>query len=422
MSDDEVPLSLVLGSLTRRASVEDRPLEEVIATILETSAESLRVARVNVWLYDKSRSAIDCLDGYDARTKKHALEASLRSVDYPSYFEALEELRSVTTMYATHDVRTRELALDYLSVHGISAMLDVPIVSGGQVIGVICHEHVGPAREFTAIERAFAGSIGDLVALVLETSRRIRADAEQKKLEQQLARQSALNSLGLLAAGTAHDFHDLLSEIWKNAAEIKEQVSAGPVAEAANAISKAARQAQALCEHLLTYSGQSTSSKRELDLEPVVLDAVERVRSRAPRNVTISSSCSSKLPKIFGNAPELRQALSNLISNAVDACSERGGRVNVQVDTKARQIGSEAFDFRAGETNGVWIDVSDTGIVLDEVARQRLFEPFRPTTANSSGLGLALVVGIVRSHSGLVEARSGGAAGTVVTLFLPAVT
>jgi GAF domain-containing protein len=216
-SEESGRVSAVLGTLGRIADVEHRRLEEVLGTITETAAQTLGVARVNIWLYDAAGSRIECIEAYDRQTNGHERGAVLVADQYPSYFAALERLRSVTAMDVGSDPRTKELLESYLVPHGITSMLDVPILRSGHVIGVVCHEHVGPPRTFPSWERAFAGSIGDLVALALETERRVEVEQERRRLVERLAQTHRLESLGFLAAGIAHDVRNFLTIVTGNA-------------------------------------------------------------------------------------------------------------------------------------------------------------------------------------------------------------
>src|SRR4030095_4721963 len=101
----------------------------------------------------------------------------------PSYFAALAELRTVAAFDALNDPRTRELPVS-LQPRVITTLLDAPLYQGGELAGVVCHEHVGPPRQWSADEQAFAGSVGDLVSLAIEADRRIRAERSLREGEE----------------------------------------------------------------------------------------------------------------------------------------------------------------------------------------------------------------------------------------------
>jgi diguanylate cyclase (GGDEF)-like protein/PAS domain S-box-containing protein len=175
----------------RRHSVETRRFQEVLLELgktdlseeepalrrlLRTVGRTLGVERVGLWLYSADRSSIVCrlqfLLGGDAFERG----AQLRATEYPRYFGALDESRAVPADDAHADPRTSEFSAGYLRPLGISSMLDVPVRLRGRLAGVVCHEHVGPKREWTPEEQEFASSVADLAALALEAAERRHAE------------------------------------------------------------------------------------------------------------------------------------------------------------------------------------------------------------------------------------------------------
>jgi len=407
----------VLGTLGRISDVEHEDLDEVLRTIVESAARTLKVRRVNVWLYDEERTRITCIqeywDGCGARQIGKVLEAS----NYPHDFQALESLRNVTAIDAEGDIRTSELLADYLRPNGIGSMLDVPLLQSGQVIGVVCHEHVGGARPFGAWERAFAGSIGDLVALALETRRRMQAEHERSRLIERLARLRGVESLGFLAAGVAHDFRNLLMVVSASADEL--HADSGRRGDQAYAdVCIAVKRAKDLCDLLLTYAGRTPTSKQAVSLVEVVAELARLLRVRLPAQSSLSFEAEAGLPPVEGDATALRQVALNLIVNALDALPPSGGCVKLRLARTSPPV-DIAFDFRRGATTFVLFEVEDDGTGMSPETQARMFEPFFTTKPDGHGFGLASVLGIVRSHEGALEVDSMLGRGTVLRVWLP---
>lgn len=414
-------LGQVLGTLARGADLQARSLEDILAGIAETAARTLRVVRVNIWLYEPDRSGIRCIEGYDTRTNQHESGEVLYKDQFPSYFHALDLLRTIAAMDAESDSRTEELTEGYLRVHGITTMLDVPLLRSGNVVGVICHEHAGAPRKWTEVDRLFAGSVGDLVSLVLETARTVEAERERAQLAEQLERRAHVEGVGNVTAAVAHDFRNLLTAVYAHASAIAGQPSAGDVAESASAILSAAKQANDLCEELLVCSGSRPNAQEEVALGAVVEDVARVVRATMPRGVGLEVDVEPSSPRVVGDVVALHRMVMNVVVNAIDAIGDREGRILVRVRAQDPDLvgDSEGLDFRPKPYPCVMVEVEDDGPGMDPALRRRIFEPFLTTKPNGHGLGLAIVLGTVRGHGGAVAVRSRPDEGTRVDIWLP---
>lgn len=134
--------------------------------LTEASARTLDIARTSIWFYDPARSGIACVDLFEKEAAKHTGGTVLAERDFPAYFRGLLEERTIAAEDAHTHPMTREFSEVYLKPLGIGAMLDVPIWVDGDMVGVFCHEHVGPEREWTADEENFAYLMGSIAALV----------------------------------------------------------------------------------------------------------------------------------------------------------------------------------------------------------------------------------------------------------------
>jgi len=178
-----VDFGSVLARLVRSTVMEDSDLSGVLRAITEAAAAALEVERVNIWMFDRERTRIRCIQAYERGANSHTQGDEILASVAPSYFVALGELRTVAAFDALNDPRTRELA-SYLQPRGITTLLDAPLYQRGELAGVVCHEHVGPPRQWSGDEQAFAGSVGDLVSLAIETDRRIRAERSPREGEE----------------------------------------------------------------------------------------------------------------------------------------------------------------------------------------------------------------------------------------------
>jgi PAS domain S-box-containing protein len=191
----------VLAEFSKRLSPERGNLPSLIGELNRAASSTLSVARVSVWMYQEDDSSIECLDLYDAVSDRHEHGQRLMKMDYPSYFLALGEHRAIAAHDAHQDPRTREFSSSYLTPLGIGSMLDAPIWLEGKMVGVVCHEHVGPPRTWTPEEERFAASVADFASLTLEAHQRFQAeealqaahDELEARVEQRTAQLARMN-------------------------------------------------------------------------------------------------------------------------------------------------------------------------------------------------------------------------------------
>ncbi len=177
-------LQRALVKLAIRKGLHTRSLEHALKTIAEEAAKTLEVERVGIWLYNEDHSCINCLEQFELSRTRHSQGGQIEASDFPRYFKALQSERCIDAGDAVTDPRTREFADNYVKRYGIGAMLDAPIRLEGKVVGVVCHEHVGPPRRWHTEEKNFASSIADMVSLVLEQWERKQVKEALRESEQ----------------------------------------------------------------------------------------------------------------------------------------------------------------------------------------------------------------------------------------------
>jgi PAS domain S-box-containing protein len=164
-----------LHMLFRRRPPSKNELVRTLVDVARVSAQALRIRRTSVWFFDAARQNLQCAVQLDDDVEVGASGLSFPLQSLPAYLRALGEHSAVAVHNVFEDARTQELT-EYMREHRITALLDIPIVSAGDVLGVVCHEHVGGERVWDAREIEFAANVGHLVALALETERRITAE------------------------------------------------------------------------------------------------------------------------------------------------------------------------------------------------------------------------------------------------------
>ncbi len=168
----------VLLELAKSAVLNEGNLDAALQQITEAATRTLEIERASVWRFNDTFTALECLDLYQRSPHQHSSSTQLTAANFPIYFSALEEEVTLTADDVHADPRTQEFAGSYLKTTGVTSLLDTPIRSGGQTIGVVCLEQVGKTHHWTVEEQSFARSIADLIALgIVAQARRRTEDA-----------------------------------------------------------------------------------------------------------------------------------------------------------------------------------------------------------------------------------------------------
>ena len=413
-----------LAALAKQLGAAPGDLAGGLHRLTEAAAQILQVRRLGVWRFDEGRTTLECLDLFDAAARAHEAGARVAAADNPRYFEALDGERVLVADDAQADPRLAELVDTYLRPFGVTSMLDAPIRIRGRIAGVVCHEHIGPRRIWTALEQTLAGTFADFAGLAIEAHESYVQEARARRLEDQLRQAQKLESLGVLAGGVAHDFNNLLVGILGNAGLCLLDLPEGsPLRPLLLDIQSAATQAAELAQEMLAYSGKATFETASLALGELCREVAPLLRRRLGPAVALSVEVPGDLPAVLGDAAQLRHVLSSLVQNSADAIGEGPGTIAVRarvlrlppLDTSGLVLGERLIP---GEY--VALEVRDSGVGMDEVVRAHLFDPFFTTKATGRGLGLAVVLGIVAGHRGALSVESAPGQGAAVTVYLPA--
>ncbi len=172
----------VLMQLARSEALVQGRLEDALTEITEAASEILGVARSLVWRFSNDQRTLVCLDLYRTDEKVHERGFELSADDFPHYFETLQHERVIAAHDAHTDPRTAEFSEIYLSPLGIYALLDAPIRVGGRLVGLLCNEHTGGSRTWTASDEQFAVALADFIALAIENNERRRSEIELRSM------------------------------------------------------------------------------------------------------------------------------------------------------------------------------------------------------------------------------------------------
>jgi signal transduction histidine kinase/CheY-like chemotaxis protein len=244
-----------------------------------------------------------------------------------------------------------------------------------------------------------------------------RAQREREELAEKIRHGQKLETVGMLAGGIAHDFNNILAAILGHASLLEAEVGDTGARRRVRAIVDSSRRAAVLVEQMLAYAGRSRTHTGTLDVPSLVHEVVELVRPGLAKKTELMLDLDKPAPLIAADPVQIQQVAMNLITNASEALEGKPGRVWVRtatVDAAGRELVRPATpeDF-------VLIEVIDEGCGIPADKLELIFDPFYTTKPSGHGLGLAAVLGIVRSHSGDIEVDSTVGNGTRFRVLLP---
>jgi len=287
---------------------------------------------------------------------------------------------------------------------------------------MLLFSHLGATKRRT--EATLREAAERLEQRVAERTQELQRNQEQlREQEEQLRHAQRLESIGTLAGGIAHDFNNILLAICGNAEFLSDELRPGhPGLHEVAEIQKAAARATDLVRQILTFSRQQETKRTAVKLNLVVDEALKLLRSTLPAMIEIQTSFDPSTPEVLADSTQVHQVMMNLGTNAAHAMGSAGGVLEVSIAPLA--VDSELARVSAELHVGLYVllSVSDSGCGMDKSTTSRIFEPFFTTKAlgKGTGLGLAVVHGIMKKHDGAVVVHSEPGKGTTFHLYFPA--
>lgn len=250
---------------------------------------------------------------------------------------------------------------------------------------------------------------------------------EKRKIEERLLHIQRMESIGTLAGGIAHDFNNVLGIILAYGSLLQRgKFNPGDLKEYTDAMMKAAERGSGLVKQILMFARKSDISVESVQVNYVIKELIDMLHQTFPKTIRFCVDLDKSLPIISIDSGQLNQVLMNLCVNARDAILEASqtGKMQSIISIRTATVSGTDLQRRlalasAGEY--VSISVSDAGTGMDEKTKQRIFEPFFTTKeqGKGTGLGLAVVYGVVQSHGGLIDLESELGKGATFTLYFP---
>jgi len=250
----------------------------------------------------------------------------------------------------------------------------------------------------------------------------MRDITEQKRLQQQFFQAQKMESIGTLAGGVAHDFNNLLGGILGYASFMKTKMEGDhPFYRYIDTIEKSATRAAQLTAQLLGFARDGRHDTKPIDLNDTVAETLNLLGRTLDKSIEIETDLFDPLPTTEADAGQVQQALMNLCINARDAMADGGV---LRIETRLETITEDYAETHPESSEGsfVVLSVADTGSGMDKKTREKIFEPFFTTKeeGKGTGLGLAMVYGVIKNHGGFVRVQSEPGVGSKFKIYLPA--
>jgi C4-dicarboxylate-specific signal transduction histidine kinase len=257
-------------------------------------------------------------------------------------------------------------------------------------------------KEEKGLIDAVAGRLGKIIE-------RKRTEEEKKRLKAHLRQAQKMEAIGSLAGGIAHDFNNVLCPIIGYTELTLDSLPEGSKAvNYLNEVLNAAMRAKDLVQQILTFSRQSDPELKPLMVQPIVKETLKLLRASIPATIKITPDIDKNCSLILADPTQIHQLIVNLCTNAYHAMREKGGLLKVSL--KETEIDSDDLAFHSSLKPGHYLQlgISDTGHGMDRSVMERIFDPYFTTKApgEGTGLGLAVVHGIVKNYGGDIRVYS----------------
>jgi signal transduction histidine kinase/DNA-binding response OmpR family regulator len=302
----------------------------------------------------------------------------------------------------------------------ICSILIVPIFVGQEWWGLIGFDECFNEREWYAAEIDAVKIAGSTLGAAIQ---RKRTEEALQKSEEQLQQSQKMEAIGTLAGGIAHDFNNLLTAILGNTQlALRKLQPDDPSQLRLVEVEKAGNRATSLTRQLLAFSRRQRLERRTINLNETIQEIMGLLQRIIGEDVEVHMKAAPDLSAVFADPAQIEQVVMNLGVNARDAMPQ-GGQLTIETSNAELDESYQRKYPYVQPGKYVQIRVSDNGVGMDEVTQGRIFEPFFTTkeVGKGTGLGLAMVYGIVKQHDGHINVYSEVGQGTTFKIFLPVV-
>jgi len=372
-------------SKQKQAEMWLKASRERYQTIFQESQDPIFVTTLGGRFVEMNRAG---LSFFGAKTLGHLKSILAEEM----YLDKLERVKLLKDLREYGFVRNRRLILKQLDGTRREAMVSVRLLEGE------------PGNESILV-----GTFHDITEL--------------SALQEQLLQAQKMESIGRLAGGVAHDFNNILSGVLGYASLMKTKMPpTHPFYDYVETIERGAVRASELTARLLGFARQGQFARIPLDVNKIAMDTAKLLQSTIKKTIEVHLDLQDGIPAISGDPSQIHQVIMNLCVNARDAMPD-GGRLTLATGSRHIDSPPGTLDQPLQEGTYVFIRIEDTGTGMSQETRQKIFEPFFTTKEDKgTGLGLAMVYGVVQKHGGFSDVKSEPGSGSIFTVYLPVAT
>ena len=378
--------------------------EEALRASEERLQRALDASRISLWDFDLVKGEIYLSETWSELLGGPRIPTTMAFSALAKFVPAEDQAAIATSMISA----LKGISASYAVEHRVRR-------TDGKIIWLLSKGRV--------IERDANGHALRAVGTNQDITERKHSETDRLNLEEQLRQSQKMQAIGTLAGGIAHDFNNILSAILGNVALASQDVGTAQPAllNSLEQIKKSAVRARSLVQQILAFSRHQPHALTCQPLRPMVEETLAMLRATLPAMVVIDACIQDEPIHVLADLTRMQQVLMNLATNAWHALQGSGGRISVGLDQVVfgGEIAQPPSVLPPGRYARLW--VSDTGCGMDDATQARIFEPFFTTKPvdQGTGLGLAVVHGIVAAHHGAITVQSKLGQGSRFDVYLP---
>lgn len=333
---------------------------------------------------------------------------------YPDFWG--HSLNTQQSFYTNDLAKHPSTIREHSNARSMQSFLSVPILIDGASVAQIALAN--PDRAYTAWDLQATQRLGDLLLLAIQ---RQRIEREKFEIRSQLFQAQKLQALGALSSGIAHDFNNFLHHILGYASiGFRKTRENREIQQYFSAIQNSSEKIKELIRQILTFGKVGEQKLRPLQLQPLLQQVFELIRFSIPTTIEIKNNIDAACGPVLADETQIQQVIMNLATNAFHAMEDTGGCLTIvleSVDLSTKECKKLALE------PGVYacIRVIDTGPGIHLEWHEKIFDPYFSSKEpeKGSGLGLSVVMGIVKMHNGSIELQSSPGSGAAFSVFIP---